>query len=209
MVPALQVRRKSRAKDSKCCIFSALGQQDAIRLMKAIVANELNHYGQKDLAEDAIAMAGHGSLIHDRTIGFGQIKPDGVKDMSRQLDRELKSHERTSNPLARFEYLNDARVAQELVKPVNTPLFVAAHIAIDLKTLNRHKNELHVSLEALGYFYNADLGYARSDKYREQLMTRKEANAKKISFNPSLPTDTILQRSEHAANIRKWLKKIY
>ena len=105
--------------------------------------------------------------------------------------------------------MNNDQLAQELVNPVNTPLLVAAHIALDLKTLNRRRNELHVSPDALGYFYNADMVYARSDKHHEHLLTKKEAQGKSIPFNPALPTDTVLRKSGHAANIRKWLQKVH
>ena len=41
-----------------------LGRQDVTMLMKAIVANELDHYGKEDLAQDAIAKTGHGGGLH-------------------------------------------------------------------------------------------------------------------------------------------------
>lgn len=185
-----------------------LGEKDATRLMKAITANELEHYDPLDLGEDAAAKTGHGGGLHGKTIGYGQISPDGFRDIARQLDKEVQSHQRTSNPLAKFEKMNNDQLAQELVNPANTPLFVAAHVALDLHTLNRHKNELPVTPESLGYFYNADMAYAKSDKHHEHLLTKKEAQAKNIPYDPALPTDDVLHRSEHAANIRKWLEKV-
>jgi hypothetical protein len=169
---------------------------------------ELKQLGEEDLGQDAIAKTGHGGSLHGKTFGYGQISPDGVKDMARQLDKEVQSHQRTSNPLAKFEKMNNDQLAQELANPANTPLFVAAHVALDLQTLNRHSKELHVTPEALGFFYNADMVYAKSDKHHEHLLTKKEAQAKNVLYDPALPTDAVLQKSEHAANIRKWLEKV-
>ena len=127
--------------------------------------------------------------------------------MAKEFDKEVAEGKRSPNPLHRFEKMNDDQLAKELTNPANAPLFVAAHMAIDLHTLNRHKDELHVTLEALGFFFNADMVYAKSDEKHEHLLKRKEAEKEHIPYDPGLPTDTVLQRSEHAANIRKWLKK--
>ncbi len=184
-----------------------LGAKDATRLMKAIIANELDHYGGEDITQDAIAKTGHGGSLHGQSIGFGQITPDGVRDMARQFDKAVENHLLTFNPLARFEKMNDDRLAQELAKPANALLFVAAHLALDLQTLSHHSSEVRVTPEALGYFYNADMTYAKSDKHHLHLLTKKEAKAKHIAYDLALPTVTVLQNSEHAANIRKWLEK--
>lgn len=184
-----------------------LGEKDATRLMKAITANELEHFGPEDVGQDAGAGSGHGGALHKYSLGFAQISPDGLRDMARQFDAQVTKHHLGSNPLAAFEKLNNDELAKALVNPANVPLFVAAHVALDLQTLNRHKNEVTVNLEALGYFYNADMVYAATDTKHEHLMSKKDAQAKHIAFNPSLPTDEALKKSEHAANIRRWLGK--
>lgn len=190
--------------------LNQLGEKDSKRLMKAIIANELDHYDPLDLGEDAAAKTEHGGgTLHDKSIGFAQVTPDGVRDMAKQLDAEVQRHERAANPLAKFEKMNNDQLAQALANPANTPLFVAAHMALDLHTLNRHKNEVSVTPEALGYFYNADMVYAKTDKNHEHLLTKNEAQAKHIPAVPALPTDEVLKRSEHAANIRKWLGKVH
>ncbi len=186
-----------------------LGEKDATRLMKAIIANELDHYGAEDVTQDAAAKTGHGGGLHRQSIGYGQISPDGIRDMAKQFDQEVAQHHRTSNPLAKYEKMSDDQLAKELANPANAPLFVAAHMALDMKNLNKHKSEeLHVTPAALGYWYNADMAYAKSDKNHEHLMTKKEAQAKHIPYDPALPTDTVLEKSEHAKNIRKWLEKV-
>ncbi|MBS1955744.1 MAG: hypothetical protein JST89_16290 [Cyanobacteria bacterium SZAS-4] len=185
-----------------------LGEKTAVMLMKAIIANELDHYGGEDVTQDAVASTGHGGGLHGRSIGYGQISPDGVRNMAKQFDWEVAHHQRAVNPLAKYEKMNDDKLAQELANPANTPLFVAAHIALDLKNLNRHARELQVTPAALGYWYNADMVYAKLDKKHEHLMTKKEAKAKHIQYDPALPTDIVLQKSEHAANIRKWLEQV-
>lgn len=187
--------------------LNQLGEKDATNLMKAIIANELDHYGAEDLTEDAVAKTGHGGGFHGQSIGYGQISPDGIRDMAKQFDKAVENHQRASNPLAKYEKMTDDKLAQELANPANAPLFVAAHIALDLQNLTHHAKELHPTPEALGYWYNADMAYAKSDKKHEHLMTKKEAKAKHISYDPALPTDTVLEKSEHAENIRKWLEK--
>jgi len=186
-----------------------IGEKDSIRLMKAIIANELEHYDPADLAQDALSKTGHaGGALKDRSIGFAQISPNGVRDMSRQLEAQVQRHERTSNPLAKFDKATRDELAEVLAKPENTPLFVAAHLSLDLKTLNRHKNEVEVTPEALGYIYNADRVYAKSDEHHEHLLTKSEARKKQIPNDTAWPTKLVLQQSEHAANIRRWLKKV-
>lgn len=129
--------------------------------------------------------------------------------MAKQFDAEVRAHNMASNPLARFEKMNNDELAKALVNPANAPLFVAAHIAIDLQTLNRHKNELHVTAVALGYWYNADMGHAATDRKHEHIMTKKDAQDNGMPFYPSLPTDEALKKSEHAANIKKWFEKVH
>ncbi|HMY52690.1 MAG TPA: hypothetical protein PL112_18080 [Candidatus Obscuribacter sp.] len=187
-----------------------LGQKDSIRLMKAIIANELDHYGPEDVTQDEVAKTGHGGgIVGTQSIGFAQIRPDGVRNMSRAFSHELAEGKRTSNPLQRFEKMNNDQLTKELTNPSNAPLFVAAHLARDLQILNRHKNELSVSPEGLGYWYNADRAYAKTDTKHEHLLVRKKADSAGVPNVPALPTEEVLKQSEHAANIRKWLGKIH
>jgi len=186
-----------------------LGEKDTTRLMKAIIANELDHYGKEDLAQDEIAKTGHGGdILHKYSVGFAQIKPDGLRTMAKELDGEVQAGKRVSNPLDRFAKMDKDQLANELANPANTPLFVAAHMAHDLHMLNNHTKDLDVTPVALGYEYNADRVYAKSDSKHEHLLNKKDAEAKHIPYNSALPTDAVLQKSEHAANIREWLKKV-
>lgn len=188
--------------------LSQLGDKDAIKAMKAIIANELDHYGPEDVTQDGIAKSGHGGGLHAQSIGFAQISPDGIRDMAKQFDDAVKTHKRRSNPLAKYEKMTNDQIAQELANPANTPLFVAAHLALDLQTLNNYRKELSATPEALGYWFNADMAYAKNDTKHENLMTKKEAKTKHIAYDSALPTAVVLERSEHAANIRKWLEKV-
>lgn len=189
--------------------LAQLGEKNATKLMKAIIANELEHYDPLDLGEDAAAKTGHGGAFHSRSVGFAQITADGIRDMARQLDAQLEHHERAANPLERFKNLNNDQLTKALVNPANAPLLIAAHIALDLKTLNRHQNEFAATPETLGYFYNADRAYAKSDKAHAHLLTKEEAQAKQIPNDIAWPTEYVLQHSEHAANIRRWLEKVH
>lgn len=186
-----------------------LGEKDATRLMKAIIANELEHYGAEDVTQDAVAKTGHGGAVANFSLGYEQIKPDGVRNMAKQFDAQVAAHQRVSNPLAKFEKMTDDQLAAAAADPKNAPILVAAHMALDLQTLNRHKNELRVTPEALGYFYNADCVYAKTDTKHEHLLVKKDADKKHIPNVPALPTENVLEQSEHAANIRKWLEKVH
>lgn len=185
------------------------GEKDSIKLLKAIIANELEHYGQEDLAQDAIAGLGQGGTLHRQSLGFAQITPNGVHEIAEQMESQLISKQRSENPLFKFRKLSNDEIAKELVNPANAPFFAAAHVAMDLRMLNRHKGELKVTLEALGYQYNADRVYAVTDPKHEHLLNKKEADRKHIPRVIALPTDSVLKHSEHAQNIRKWLEKIH
>ena len=186
-----------------------IGEKNSIKLMKAIIANELDHYGPEDLAQDEIAKTGHGGqLVGNRSLGYPQIEPAGIRNMSKAFSQEMAEQKRHSNPLQPFDRMNSDQLAQELTNPANAPLFVAAHMARDLQTLNNHKNELDVDLQALGYLYNADVVYAQNDSKHEHPISKKESQKKHIPAVAALPTQAILSRSEHATNLKNWLGKV-
>lgn len=185
-----------------------LGASGAKRLMKAIIANELEHYGKDDLLEDAAVNGGLSHQFAKRTLGFSQASIVGVRDMAHQLSLQAERGQRSDNPLKLFEKADDALIAKALENPANAPLFVAAHNALDLQMLNRHRGELGVSLVALGYIYNADQVYANAGK-EQKLMTRREADGKGLTNHAALPTEPVLKSSVHAANIERWLGKVH
>lgn len=185
-----------------------LGASGAKRLMKAIIANELEHYGKEDLVEDTAVNGGLGHQFAKNTLGFSQASIVGVRDMALQLNLQVERGQRTDSPLKQFDKAGDAHIAKALENPASAPLFVAAHNALDLQMLNRHRNELHVSLVALGYEYNADQVYATLGK-EQKLMSRKDAVARRLPNNVALPTELVLKSSVHAANIERWLEKVH
>ncbi len=75
-----------------------LGEKDATKLMKAIIANELDHFGPEDLGQDTGAASGHGGSLHKYSLGFAQISPDGLRDMAKQFDAEVRAHHLASTP---------------------------------------------------------------------------------------------------------------
>lgn len=110
--------------------------------------------------------------------------------------------ERNSNPLAQFAKLSDDQLSTLLTNPARAPFFVAAHVALDLRTLSRHK-EVQMSLEALGYQYNADI----FKNEHSTLLTKDQAKTAHGKVTKALPTPQVLKKSAHAANIRLWLER--
>ncbi|HEY9869859.1 MAG TPA: hypothetical protein V6D08_11890, partial [Candidatus Obscuribacterales bacterium] len=166
-----------------------LDQQDATRLMKAIVANELDHYGPEDTLEDKAAKAGQSWLIHNRTLGFSQQSPDGLRNMAQILEQDMKAGKRENNPLSQYLHMTDQQLATALEDPKQAPLFVAANLASNARMYERHNYPLNEL--TLGYGFNPDLP-DRTGKLQHDL----------------LPSPEQLAKSQHAENIVKWLKKI-
>ncbi len=69
-----------------------LSEQSATQLMKALVANELDHYDWRDKLTDSVAVAAHGqSKFGEITVGFAQISAKGVRDMANDFDKEVQA----------------------------------------------------------------------------------------------------------------------
>lgn len=188
--------------------IGGLSEAQSTKLMKAIIGNELTFYGPEDKAQDAICEAGQGSAIHGQTVGFAQIAPDGVRNLSAEFDNEVKAGIRTSNPLRELAGLPDNDLAKAMIKPENLPILVGAVLSHNVQMFNRHKGEVEINPLTLGYSYNPDRVYAKSDKDQEHLLTKKEAVKKGIPYDPALPNKEVLSVSDHAHNIAKWLQKL-
>ena len=151
---------------------SGLDRQQTIKLMQAIVRNELYHYNEKDGIDDAVAkFTGNAIDIPSRnakqaTLGVTQISPKGVQDMEREFPEQLsqyKGHE-----------------VQTLLNPSHAPNLVAANLAHNIDTYKRHG--LEPNARNLAYGYNP---------------RDKGPNGKSIL----LPDDTTLERSGHVKNV--------
>ncbi len=188
--------------------IGGLSESQSKILMKAIVGNELTFYGPEDKAQDAVCEAGQGHIFHGKTVGFAQIAPDGVRKLSTEFDKEIKDGTRTDNPLRKLAGLTDDELAKAMLKSENIPVLVGAVISHNVRMFDRHKNEVDTNPLTLGYGYNPDHVFAKSDHEHKHLMTKKEAEKKSIPYDPALPTKHVLSVSEHAHNIAKWLQKL-
>ncbi|MCC7531957.1 MAG: hypothetical protein IT342_25870 [Candidatus Melainabacteria bacterium] len=188
--------------------IGGLSESQSKILMKAIVGNELTFYGPEDKAQDAVCEAGQGHIFHGKTVGFAQIAPDGVRKLSAEFDKEIKDGTRTDNPLRKLAGLTDDELAKAMLKSENIPVLVGAVISHNVRMFDRHKNEVDTNPLTLGYGYNPDHVFAKSDHEHKHLMTKKEAEKKSIPYDPALPTKHVLSVSEHAHNIAKWLQKL-
>ncbi|MBZ0188315.1 MAG: hypothetical protein K8F91_18845 [Candidatus Obscuribacterales bacterium] len=166
-----------------------VNQQDGIRLMKAILANELDHYGPVDSAEDIITQASKGTLLQDKTIGWAQISVNGVRNYARELQQEMESGKRESIPLSRYLQMTEEQIMQSLNDPKELPMLIAANVAHNVRMYQRHGYE--PSLNNLGYGFNPD---------------RPRTDGK--PGKSLLPSDDELAKSEHAHNVMRWFKKV-
>lgn len=188
--------------------IGGLSETESIKLMKAIVGNELTFYGPEDKAQDAICDAGQGHFVMGKTVGFAQIAPDGVRKVSAEFDEEVKNGTRTANPLAKLAALSDDELAKAMLKPENVPLIVTANISHNVRMFARHKNEVDINPLTLGYYYNPDCVYAKTDKEHNNVLIKKDAERKGVPYDSALPSAKVLAMSEHAHNIEKWLHKL-
>ena len=163
-----------------------LDEQTTTRLVKAIIANELEHYDVADRVQDYLATTA-ADTVSERTIGFPQMSAIGIQSEAQELERQVANGERTSNPLSNYAHAPISEVAKALEDPQNAPLFVAANIAHNVRMYE--KNKYPITLITLGYGFNPDLPDS-SGKHNHDM----------------LPAD--LSKSTHAKNIERWLKKL-
>jgi len=187
---------------------SGLSEVQCVKLMKAIVGNELTFYGPEDKAQDAICAAGQGHFIMKQTVGFAQIAPDGIRKVSAEFDEQVKNGTRSANPLAKLAALSDDELAKAMLKPENVPVMVAANLSHNVGMFANHKDEVKINPLTLGYYYNPDCVYAQTDIEHQHVLSKKDAERKGISTVSALPSTKVLAASEHAHNIEKWLKRL-
>lgn len=98
-----------------------------------------------------------------------------------------------------------------MLKPENVPVLVAANIAHNLKMFANHANEVEINPLTLGYQFNPDCVYAKTDTKHSKILSTKEAGKMGLGDDDTvtaLPSKNVLAKSEHAHNIAKWLKKL-
>lgn len=165
-----------------------LSKKDSCRLMKAILANELEHYDKWDLAEDILVGAKGQDLLYDKTVGWSQISVFGVRGYLAELQKEVSEGKRKDNPLAKYVGKTDAQLLEVLQDSKALPLFVAANLAHNVRMYARHGYP--VTIETLGYGFNPDLADS-SDALKHSL----------------LPTSEELKKSVHVRNVLRWFNK--
>ncbi|MBI1269541.1 hypothetical protein GC174_03820 [bacterium] len=166
-----------------------LSKTRGTQLLKALAGNELDHYGKEDLLQDIATEKGFGGWLHGNTIGFSQQSPDGIKNMARILEEEVKSGKRASNSLHRYLEMTNKQLAEALLDPKQVPLFISANLASNTRMYQRHGYPINET--TLGYGFNPDL-LDSSGQLKHSL----------------LPPETELVQSQHAKNVHKWLNKI-
>lgn len=191
-------------------IQAHLSPKTAVALMKAITANELEHYGSEDYIQDVWANLSRGIGESRMTLGFTQVSPKGVVDMAQELEEELKQHRRKDNPLSKYLSMPEKQVVASLEDPTTAPLIVAANIAHTIRMYEHRK--VPITPATLGYGFNPDISFRLDDKHQEHPLRPKEVRHLVRQGIPCdkaiIPTKAILERSEHVANILRWFKKV-
>ena len=161
-------RAWSEAYNAFAGLQSHLPEKAATALMKAVIANEVEHYDPADVAEDALARS---HLIPpDRTIGITQLTINAIRQRELEFPMQLaalREHER-----------------EALLDPAKAPSLVAATLEHYIRQFEKH--QYPITSETLGYAYNPDLYTSPGHKN-------------------IMPTLEDMKKSEHAANIRRWL----
>ncbi len=172
-------------------LIGKLSEQNATQLMKAIIANELDHYDWRDRLADSVAGAAHGyGKTGEVTIGYSQISVKGVQDLAKDFQKEVDKGDRSSNPLAKYLKMSNEKILESLSNPQELPLLVAANLAHNVGMYNR--NHYPINEQTLGYGFNPDLP-PQKPKEGHELLPPKER----------------LDKSPHAHNISVWLQKIH
>ena len=191
-------------------IKDALSPEGSNRLMKAVIANELNNYGPDDVIQDKLAKLTGGIGESGMTLGYSQITPVGVRAMAKELEDQVNRHERANNPLAKYLNADNKAITRALEDPKEAPLLVAANIAHNIRMYRN--NGVVINEGTLGYGFNPDVSFRHDDKKHEHPLTPKEAKHLKsagVSVDKAiLPTGAVLGKSPHFANIEQWLSAI-
>lgn len=167
--------------------IAKLNEKNATRLMKAIIANELEHYDGMDTLEDYVANAAP-DKVASLTVGFPQMTAIGIQHEAQELENQVAKGKRVDNPLAQFVGAPISDVVKALEDPQNAPLFVAANLAHNARMYEN--NKYPITLATLGYGFNPDLPDP-TGKHKHNMLPRMQE----------------LNTSTHAKNIEKWLTK--
>lgn len=178
------------------------------KLCKAILANELEHYDRSDQADDtSVRVAGSplprpGRSAEDATLGYAQISVNGVKKLSQKFPQVLEYLTKCGYaPGQEMNALNDPKIA---------PVLIAANLAQTANMYQRH--HIPVNEQTLGYGFNPDISFNKTDAERKNPLTASEAelvrNLGATTEKAILPSPSILEKSEHVLNIRRWLERL-
>ncbi|MGH2506319.1 MAG: hypothetical protein ACRDHZ_02735 [Ktedonobacteraceae bacterium] len=131
-----------------------LSEKQGVTLMKAIIANEVEHYGPEDLTQDVAARAGF-KIDPKYTIGVAQLSTKAVAANEKEFPTQL----------GRF----NGHETQALLEPTTAPVLVAATLAHYTKQFEKYNYP--ITPESLGYAYNPDL---KTESGHKDIMPTKE-----------------------------------
>ncbi len=170
--------------------FPELGKyfspEEGSTLIKALVANELDHYNWIDKKEDELARSTHSHLLHALTLGDSQISPDAVQKWAKEFELEVKEGKRRLNPLADLVHASHSQLVEALEDRTRAPQLVAACLAHNLRMYENHG--IPVTEQTMAYGFNPDV-------------------PKKGPHN-LLPNQATLDNSTHVKNVLNWIDKL-
>lgn len=140
---------------------AGLSEKQSVSLMKAIIANEVEHYDLADGAEDGLARLN--MLPSNRTFGISQLTINALHKREREFPEQLhgiQNHER-----------------EALLAESQAPLLVAATLTHYIRQFEQYNYP--ITQESLGYAYNPDLyavpGHKDIMPTKEKLQTSEHA----------------------------------
>lgn len=161
-------------------------QEQGSTLIKALVANELDHYNWIDKKEDELARSTHSHLLHALTLGDSQISPDAIQKWGKEFELEVKEGKRRFNPLADLVNASHSQLIDALEDRARAPQIVAACLAHNLRMFGNHG--IPVTEQTMAYGFNPDV-------------------PKKGPHN-LLPNQATLDDSTHVKNVLNWIDKV-
>ncbi len=185
-----------------------LSEQDGIKLMKALVRNELHNYDVKDRMGDNKSI--QGNVPSDETLGYSQISVAGVKMFA-------EKYPRFRDFLANKGFVGKDPEAHALQDPSCTPMIVAAKLQAEIDTLRISRDKLHpdkqiqINWRTLAYTYNADVYYNPKSSTDLDIHANIIPKAKELEhlrgYEKAYPTsdERVLSKSQHLKNVENQL----
>lgn len=188
-----------------------MSSEQAYKLMKALVRNELHWFDVKDKGGDKKAKDGNPDLAE--TLGYSQITPNGVSEFETGIINGQKAREpdqKLTEFLKEKGHSGNGHEARALEDPSCVPMIIAAKLntLVDLY----EKSGTAINYRTLAYGYNADVYYNPNNptKFHSLSIPGAAMVESQMGNKKTFPTDSdnALNASNHLKNIEEQMKLI-